>query len=110
MIEFDVGGRKIGKTTRMLQWLEEAPQGELRIMVVHSTREADRLAKLANDQGYKNITESHFVTFSNLEWLHGLPGNIQLGVDNIDLMLTYLFKASVARVSATGIDVLREVE
>jgi hypothetical protein len=110
MIEFDVGGRKIGKTTRMMQWLEEAPEGEVRIMVVHSAHEAQRLAELAESKGYKNVTTSHFVSYHSLSWLRGLHGNIRLGVDNIDLMLHYLFGAPVDRVSATGVDVLRQVE
>lgn len=109
MIEFDIGGRKIGKTTRMLQWLEDAPVGELKMMVVHSAHEADRLAKLCDDLGYKNITRSHFVTLSSIDELRGFPDRTKLGVDNIDLMLRYLFNIEVARVSATGIDVLREI-
>lgn len=106
MIEFDIGGRQIGKTTRLLQWLQEGEEAkEVRMYVAHSQHEADRVAKLADERNYK-ICKEQFIALHGLHHLKGSPA--VLGIDNLDLMLYTLYGLPVRRVTATGIDLLRE--
>lgn len=102
-MEFILRPRQGGKTTDMLAWLRAAPEGEHRIIVSQSPKEAMRLLRENPD-----LESWQFVGFEELSsptiWagvLYGRGGHIVLGIDNIDLILAELIKWRVARVTAT---------
>lgn len=99
---FDIGGRQSGKTTRLIDWMLAAPEGERRVLVSHSRDEARRLEREYRAEYPSGALQSwQFVTAGDLERLHG-HGRVVLAIDNLDLVLPQLVRLPVGYVSATG--------
>lgn len=97
IIEF--GGRRSGRTTRILEWLREGERlGEKRVMIVHSIQEASRLRKIVEEEEGNSIER----------WqIHALVDNPSLGkrysevaIDNLELILPR-FAAPITLITAT---------
>jgi hypothetical protein len=106
-IEFHVGGRRSGKTDKMLRWLTDAPEGEWRVLVSVSEQRAMRLLREARERGlsveswqFVGIEEVKRHTWSGV--LYGRGGHIVLGLDDLDMMLYQIIGWPVGRISATG--------
>lgn len=99
-IEFLIRPRQSGKTTDMLMWLNSRP---MHVLVVHSRSERDRLLKWIADR-QMSIESDQIVTLDEAlnGRLRGRSGNCVVGIDNLDIILYYLF-GSVERVTSTGI-------
>lgn len=106
MIEFDVGGRQIGKTTRILQWMVEKDDPRT-ICICHSQKEVMRLRNLVGDKGLPLLPEQ-FKSVTGMRYLKDTAAD--LAIDNLDMMLYYLFGVNVERITATGIDLAKVVE
>lgn len=85
--------RRGGKTTAMLQWMKEAPEGEHRVCVCFSAFEAMRLLRQSRDADM-GLESWQFVSVEDIRGpralsgvLHGRGGHIVLGFDNLDLWL-----------------------
>lgn len=97
-----VTGRQGGKTTQMLQWVREAPEGEHRVLVCTHGSEAMRLLRENPDLEswqFVGLNEVKLDAWSGV--LFGRGGYIVLGLDNIDLMLTGLLGWPVGAMSMT---------
>lgn len=115
MIQFDIGGRQTGKTTRLLDWLEKQTDGEHRVLVSHSRQRAMDLLRQARQE--ERVVESwQFVSVD--EVLRGTSshqgvllrgGDIVLGVDDLDLTLSTFFSFPVTRVTASAEDETAEI-
>ena len=107
-ITFQIGGRQTGKTTAMLDWMQDAPEGDHRVLVCHTGQEAMRLLRESRERGL-DLESWQFVGYDELKpgtWsgvLHGRGGRVVLGVDNLDLILGRLLGWPVERVTATGV-------
>lgn len=99
-MKFDIGDRRSGKTTRMIQWLLNAPEGERRVIVTHSESEAHRIRKLI--KGMDIEVEQGQVISAGSQDLRGRNPNVVLGIDNLELVLGGLIGHRVSRVTATG--------
>lgn len=109
-IEFQIGGRKTGKTTLLLEWLKKAPKGTSRLYIGATVQMCDLAFKKSEEMGL-DIPRESFISYSDIsngKKLHGYK-NIELGVDNIDLLLYSFFgDCPIGRVTATGKDILRD--
>lgn len=92
-------GRGTGKTTFLLSWLERESN---RILIVHSAQERDRLLKLI--ENHPRISVDQIVTAN-----HVLEGRIrgkyprpELAIDNLDLILPFIFGGSIGPITMTG--------
>ena len=98
-----------GKTTRLLQWLREAPQGELRVLVSFSEQESRRVQKIGVDEWdlkpWQFIAANQAHRLGSVLWLplrlDNPPSNIVLGVDNAELVLGILLHQPVKALSVT---------
>lgn len=105
MRELIIEPRQGGKTTRMLQWMREAPQDEHRVIVCATQREAMRLLRENPDlESWQFVSLDEVKDRDSGAWsgvLYGRGGRIVLGLDNLDLMLSDLIKWPVDAVSLT---------
>lgn len=98
-MKFDIGDRRSGKTTRMIQWLLNGREGERRLLVVHSAQEVERLQRMLKDMGI----ERDNIEIINVNDLRNLRGkSVIVGVDNLELILSQLIPAPITRVTASG--------
>ena len=88
-----VGGRRTGKTTHMLTWLRYTPGA---VMIVHSASEAARLEHENPDLAGK-IFSPHMAADGRLRGMR----DITIGIDNLDLILPYLFGGRIGPVTVT---------
>lgn len=95
-----------GKTTRMLAWMREAPEGEHRVLVCFSSHEAMRLRRENPD-----LKSWQFVgpdePRNGRAWsgvLFGRGGVVVLGFDNLDLWLAARLPFVVGAASLTSDD------
>lgn len=90
--------RAAGKTTNMLRWLREAPEGEIRVLVSRSSQEAMRVYRStmvdAIDRMYSEFESWQFIGIDELRpgpgpLFSAVPGRnrIVLGVDDLDFIL-----------------------
>lgn len=107
-MNFMVGGRRVGKTTRLLQWAQEAPEGEHRIVVSMSGQRAMELLRLARQDNLP-LESWQFVGYDEVvpgTWpavLRGRGGKIVLGLDDLDTQMRSLFAGyEVGMITATG--------
>lgn len=106
-VEFHITDRGSGKSMQLLKWLTEAPEGEWRIYVSHSSERAMRMLRHARSLDleveswqFVGVEEVRAHTWSGV--LAGRGGHVVLGLDDLDLMFYHLFGWPVHRVSATG--------
>lgn len=96
-MELIVSGRQTGRTTRLMYACHEANMnGELAYMVVHSHREAYRIAKRAEEEGL--IGFRFPLTFDEFLGSHGRP-RISYYIDNADMLLAILANGPVVAAS-----------
>lgn len=96
VIEF--GGRRSGRTTRLLEWLT---QGEGRVLLVHSNVERTRLTHIiGTDEKYHAVQDWQIQEYSQAPY--NLPGRAvtEIAVDNLDLFLPRL-SAPITLITAT---------
>lgn len=74
------GGRRSGKTTALLRWMGDAPEGTTRVVVAPTSFQAKLLHQRAYDMGidaakwqFRAATEQHL--------LYGNGNDIEVGVD-----------------------------
>lgn len=106
--------RQGGKTTRMLQWAREAPEGEHRVIVSATGQEAMRLLRENPDlESWQFVALDEVRSASGRGFsgvLLGRGGYICLGLDNLDLMLSDLFAWPVGAFSLTLHDAILDDE
>lgn len=100
--------RQGGKTTKLLQWMRDAPDGEHRVMLCHSSSEAMRLLRHSRDQDM-GLESWQFVSSGDITdgaWsgvLRGRGGSIVVGIDNLDMFLQHIVGGwPVGAVTMTG--------
>lgn len=102
VIEF--GGRRSGRTTRLIDWLLEGrDKGEQRVVIVHSENEASRIKKLITERDKDSNklpiedwqVNSHFSS----EKMIGKKVS-QVAIDNLELFLPR-FSAPITLITAT---------
>lgn len=92
-IAFHVGGRRTGKTTKIVEWLIEGEATETkRVIVSFSEREAERLFTLAQDL-CDTVEDWQFITFGASSDLCGK--NVVIGIDNLEFLLGSIFGSPV---------------
>jgi hypothetical protein len=103
-MKFLVTGRGEGKTTKLIEWMKAASDGEVRILVSHSLREVNRLQRENPD-----MASWQFVGVDDVRapgFLAGLPRyeRITVAIDNLDLVLQGLLHSQypITVVAATG--------
>lgn len=102
---FDIRDRQTGKTTDLLAWMRDAPEGEHRIYVGASNESAMHVYRSTFVDGVSDLESWQFVGMREVSrdaWggvLRGRGGVIVLGLDNLDLMLNDLFGWPVGRVT-----------
>lgn len=104
MIEFQIGGRKTGKTTLLLEWMKDKPNA---VYIGATIDMCNNAYERAISMGIK-VDKSQFVSYHQVQ--HGiLKGrNCVICVDNLDHVLYHIFGDNVERITATGIDILRD--
>lgn len=101
-MRIEVLPRQMGKTTRMLQWMREAPPGETRICVCPTQQAAMQLLR--------DNPDLHTWQFISLEEVRtgfvnrGGGRRLVYGLDNLDMMLNYWFDWPVGMVTMTETD------
>lgn len=110
-IELIVAPRGGGKSTRLLEWMRAAPEGEHRVCVSHTSDEAMRLYRSTFDtDDNPTWAESwQFIGANELfepGWsgavLRGRAPRIVIGVDNLDLILSRIFGWDVGAITLTA--------
>lgn len=105
-----VGGRQQGKTTAMLTWMLYAPPGVRRCLVTHNREEARRVYEStfpARWDGESPFGGWQFLSIQDVlrrpDCLQGRQ-RVEVGFDNLDLILPRLFRTPVAvgAVAMTG--------
>ena len=103
-MEIIVLPRQGGKTTKMLEWIRGAPEGEHRVIVCPTGQEAMRLLRENPDLESWRFVSMDEVRPGGGGWsgvLYGRGGRMVLGIDNLDLMLSRLFGWEVGAFSAS---------
>lgn len=107
---FDIAKRASGKTGRMLQWMLEAPEDEHRILVAPFEREAMRVYRVAIEQElpleswqFVSPWEVRRGSKAFLAVRRTRPGQIVLGLDEVNLQLQEHYEWTITRISATGV-------
>jgi hypothetical protein len=102
-----IGGRQSGKTESLIQWLLDAPEGEHRILVSHTSQEAMRLLRHCGNRGlpveswqFVGVNEITRETWSAVT--HHRGGQIVLGLDNMELMLSSFLPWPVGKITTTA--------
>lgn len=101
-MQIHVGGRQQGKTTKMLEWMRAAPEGEVRVLV---SLDRERSMQLLREN--PDLHSWQFVSVG--EMARGRPNRMMaqrdlvvLGIDDLDVFIASQFTYPVARVSLTG--------
>lgn len=88
----DVAARRSGRTTRMLQWMANAPDDTVRVMVGYNHAAAMSALRQARDMEL-DIESWQFIGFEELRNYNPIPMRMGLaryfefGFDNLDLTL-----------------------
>lgn len=103
MTEFLIDGRGTGKSWEALKWMRG---GGNRRLVVADSRQVDHLFRL--ERAYaerlgvsRTYLPEKIIPYSAISGRH-MPQFIELGVDNLDMLLRTIFRAPVGFVTATG--------
>lgn len=96
-----IGGRREGKTTKLLEWLNGAQRRPYypfwdRVLLVHTTDRAQHLRiGLRKDAELKGIEDSSLyynLVYSFEEWKGArLGGDVEIAVDDVDLLINRYF-------------------
>lgn len=96
-----------GKTTALIEWMRQAPDGELRVYVAHdhlAAMAAYRSTMTENEDGLpvSDLESWQFISWDELAdygpaiLAYRRPLNIVLAVDNLDLILRRIITSPVA--------------
>jgi GTPase SAR1 family protein len=106
--QFFIGDRASGKSTAAMRWLRGSPH---RYLVVPDSRQVENIKALdyrfSAEHGvtpaFRHTMLDRVIPYATLTRgrLHGVPA-AELGVDNLDMLLTQLFHYPVNLVTATG--------
>jgi hypothetical protein len=89
-----------GKTTLVIEWLALAPEGERRVALFPTARDADRAWKFARDSGLE-LRRDQFVDVRLAPYaLHGYP-KLAVAVDDLDRVLHELLGTQVEVATST---------
>ena len=89
-------GRQTGKTTMLISWLERETN---RILIVHSAQERDRLLTDYPHISANQIVTAHHALEGKIRGRHPYP---ELAIDNLDLILPFIFGGSIGPITMTG--------
>lgn len=104
-MRFIVRHRSQGKTTKLIEWMKAAPEGEARVLITHSLGETNRLQRENPD-----MASWQFVNIPDLTGAGFMAGvlagrrNVVLAIDNLDMVLQSLLRSPfpIEVVAATG--------
>ena len=101
MTQYVIGNRQEGKTTRLLKWVSEAPEGKTRILMCCTDTKRDQLRK-ENPQIAHRIMAYH--PYMSDGWGIGDDEDIELAVDDVELLLAQILNrnANVQVIAGTG--------
>lgn len=108
-----VAGRRMGKTTQLLEWLKEAKRTDSypfwdRVLLVHDVRKAQDLRiRLRTEAEQKGVADSgvyYNLVYSYEEWKRARLGRspVDIAVDDIDFLLGSYFGQTPNLVSIHG--------
>src|SRR5690348_9572521 len=101
-----IRGRQSGKTTRLLDWLENSGP-ERRVLVCHSWDEVRRLERLIANEGRQRIDPEQITSVDMvLSGRSMMPRGTVFAVDNLDLILGNQFTAPIAIATGTDFDLV----
>lgn len=96
------GGRRTGKTGKMIEWFLANPMNH--IIVTTSVPEANYIIKrIQSSMGKDYPFLSHIMPYSEARTRLVGSRNYQIGVENVDLLLTYLFGNTVEFATLSGV-------
>lgn len=95
-MNFVVTGRQAGKTHSLLKWMEKTPNS---VMICPTEQQADDTFRRAQKMGF-DLKREQFAAFS--EGRRFDLKDERICVDNVDLLLTMLFRRRPDIASATG--------
>lgn len=86
-----VGGRQSGKTKAMLDWMEQAPEDEVRVCVSHTLQASMDLLRRARQEDRK-LESWQFISLEEVKGYSPIPvliGRVKpvLGYDDLDLQI-----------------------
>ena len=101
MTQYVIGNRQEGKTTRLLKWVSEAPEGKTRILMCCNKWRCDWLRE-KNPQIAHRIMAYH--PYMSDGWGIGDDEDIELAVDDVELLLAQILNrnANVQVIAGTG--------
>lgn len=107
MIETIIGGRGSGKTTQLIQWMSEAPEGMVRVVACRDAIQAKWLKERYEAEGQK-FDDWQFITHSEAEagtsaiW-HRMAGkNVEVAIDNLEVYIGNRIRSNVRIVAMEG--------
>lgn len=104
MTEFLIAGRGTGKSWEALKWMRGAGN---RRLVVADSRQVDNLRRMEDEYASrKGVSKTYLhdliIPYSSLAMGRHMGQTMELGVDNLDMLLRTIFRAPVGFVTATG--------
>lgn len=98
VIEF--GGRRSGRTTRLIEWLREGEaNNEKRVLLVFSDQEATRIRTIVEDDPNNTIERWQICSFNHHSTLIGKKYS-EVAIDNLEMFLP-TFAAPITLITAT---------
>ena len=94
VIEF--GGRRSGRTTRLIEWLQE---DDNRVLMVFSQVEADRIKRLIKENFEVPIEDWRIVPYGRIDKIAGREIS-EVAIDNLEMMLPKV-SAPITLITAT---------
>lgn len=79
-----MGSRRTGKSTSLVRWMGEAPDGVKRVLVAPNLRQVKYLQALAEERGIEYEPWQFLGCSQAAEALRGRSWNIEIGVDEIN--------------------------
>lgn len=96
------GGRRSGKTEKMIDWFLGDPRN--RIIVTNNKEQAEYLKKMIRERmGDRFPYYPQIISYHDSGYLLRGSRNFEVGIDNLDLILSTLFRNSVEFVTVTGV-------
>lgn len=104
MTEFLIDGRRTGKSRAALRWLRGAGN---RSLVVPDAGQAEFLARMDQEYAAEHGVSRFYLTdkiipYSSVQQGRLRGRQVELGVDNLDMLLMSIFRSPVGFATATG--------
>lgn len=98
------GGRRTGKTSRMIEWFLGDPSN--RIIIVPNAAQANYIVRrIKASMGAEFPFYSHIVPFDDARQLLAGSRNFQIGIENLDMILFNMFRNTAEFVTVTGVKI-----